>query len=291
MSGRTVWWAKDAAWWRREAVVELLEEFGPAGPAVLDWLTCEAKAQGSTGDVKAGYRAIARGIGVDVVTVCPVVSRCVQLGALDDFKDSGRTFTCRISGWHDEQVRAVETVKKRRQRATASDDSPAKPPDPAKGLNGTKGDMSPTVPESPPTGQDRTEDVVAAEARARGENFANDALHPSLLSVLTILSEAKRPDGGGLLVVDASIDSQLRAKLGTLPADEQQRLALQAAHETAALVQAGSNSTSEATRLYGGVLGRVVERHRAAQRAADKPAGRQRAAARNSRGSERFRAL
>lgn len=33
-AGKTYWWAKDAAWLDREAVVELGVQFGPGGPLV-----------------------------------------------------------------------------------------------------------------------------------------------------------------------------------------------------------------------------------------------------------------
>jgi hypothetical protein len=156
-TGRTTWWAKDSAWWRRERIVELGEEFGPLGPAVVDWLTCEAKAQGTSGRVKAGYRTLARGcFAPPDVPISPVVSRAVGLGLLDDFEQHDRTFTCRISGWEDEQQRAVETVKKRRQRGATPDDSPAKPDNFEEGPSGTGRDVSRSVPPSPPTGQDRT---------------------------------------------------------------------------------------------------------------------------------------
>lgn len=118
--GRTSWWAKDAAWWRRESVVELLEDVGLAGPAVVDWLACEAKAQNAGGVVKAGERTIARGLGIDLVTVGHALSRAVAVGLLDDFEQDGRTFTCRISGWRSEQERANAATRKAREREKAA---------------------------------------------------------------------------------------------------------------------------------------------------------------------------
>lgn len=116
-SGRTVWWAKDAGWWRREYVVELGEEYGPAGPAVLDWLACEAAAQNDGGFVKTGYRSIARGCFIDdLELVRHVVSRCVTLGSLDELEGDDRRFTARISGWSAEQQRGRAAERKRRQR-------------------------------------------------------------------------------------------------------------------------------------------------------------------------------
>ena len=125
-TGRTVWIMKDAAWWRREYVVALGEEFGPAGPAVLDWLACEAKAQNDGGWVKAGPRAIARGTFIDVDTVCHVLSRAVTWGALDDYREADGRFVCRISGWASDQERgrAVnrQAAKRDRDRAQNPDE-------------------------------------------------------------------------------------------------------------------------------------------------------------------------
>jgi SOS response regulatory protein OraA/RecX len=115
--GRTVWWAKDSAWWRRELIVELGEEFGAAGPAVIDWLACEAKAQNDSGCVKAGRKTVARGCFVEVATVSNVLSRSVTLGLLEDFKEDGSRFTCRISGWLADNERASAAARQSRKRA------------------------------------------------------------------------------------------------------------------------------------------------------------------------------
>lgn len=123
-TGRTYWWGKDAAWWRRELIVELGEEFGPAGPAVIDWLSCEAKAQNAAGVVKTGCKSIARGCFVDVVTVSHVVSRSVTLGVLDDYQDLGSRFVCRISGWASDQRRARAADRKAEERANTGDSDP-----------------------------------------------------------------------------------------------------------------------------------------------------------------------
>lgn len=168
-SGRTYWWAKDAAWWRRERIVELGEEFGPAGPAVIDWLSCEAKAQNDGGRVKSGMRSVARGCFVDVPTVESVLSRSVPLGVLDDFEGARGRFTCRISGWSDDQSRGVEAVRKARQRANApvnTEDRPVLvPPCPT---------LSRSVPECPPTGQDRTGVTTTPLTPQRGEHGTPD---------------------------------------------------------------------------------------------------------------------
>lgn len=120
MTGRTIWLAKDIAWWRREWIVALGEEFGADGPAVIDWLECEAKAQNAGGYVKAGPRTISRGTFVDAVTVGHVVSRAVTLGLLEDYFESEGRFTCRISGWKADQERALATSRKAKSRGGQS---------------------------------------------------------------------------------------------------------------------------------------------------------------------------
>lgn len=164
-AGRTVWWAKDCAWWRRELIVELGEEFGPAGPAVIDWLSCEAKGQNDGGVVKAGYRTVARGSFVDVVTVRHVVSRAVQLGALDDFDEQDSRFTCRISGWRQDQEKGRAAARQAAYREGASGSSTPSAADeqavtdrdvsrsvtPSHGESPTEQDRS-TTPPTPPTG-------------------------------------------------------------------------------------------------------------------------------------------
>lgn len=126
--GRTVWRAKDAGWWRREWIVALGEEFGAAGPAVIDWLECEAKAQNDGGLVKAGPRTVARGCFVDVVTVGHVLSRAVTLGLLLDYRESDGRFICRIAWWQADQQRLADTVRKQRQRNGATADPDDMPP-------------------------------------------------------------------------------------------------------------------------------------------------------------------
>lgn len=167
--GRTVWLPKDAAWWRREYVVELGEEFGAEGPAVLDWLCCEAKAQNDGGTVKAGYRSVGRGCFVDVVTVGHVVSRAVQLGALDDFEGDDRRFTCRISGWASDQAKGFAAARKAGQRAR---ETPVNTEDPPRGPKGTDRDKSRRVPPSPemsPRGEESRENNYPPKPPQGGE--------------------------------------------------------------------------------------------------------------------------
>jgi len=170
-SGRTSWWAKDGGWYDRERVVELGEEFGPAGTTVLDWLSCQAKLQNDgpfdapTGVVKSGFRAVARGCFIaDANVVKEIVEFAVEIGALDDLEVNGRTFTCRISGWRSEQGRAAQTARKRDQRAAGhpgtSEDNPGRDtpesPRTTRDNPGPKRSPSQVVPESPTTGHDQT---------------------------------------------------------------------------------------------------------------------------------------
>lgn len=154
--GRTVWWPKDAAWWRREWVVALGEEFGPAGPAVVDWLTCEAKAQHDGGRVKAGLRSCARGAFVDVETVGAVLARAAALGALDDYEHADGRFTARISGWEQDNERGRAAFRKSRQRereqGEVTDRDVSRPVTPGHGES-VKGQER--------TGQEETADAVS----------------------------------------------------------------------------------------------------------------------------------
>jgi hypothetical protein len=115
--GRTIWMPKDTGWWRREHVVELGEEFGPVGPAVLDWLSCEAKLQNDGGNVKAGPRTLARGVFSDLVTVRNVLSRAVTIGALHHFEEHDGRFTCTISGWSSDNQRGWNAFRQADYRA------------------------------------------------------------------------------------------------------------------------------------------------------------------------------
>lgn len=170
-SGRTSWWAKDGGWYDRERVVELGEEFGPAGPLVLDWLSCQAKLQNDgpfdapTGVVKSGFRAVARGCFIaDADIVRSIVELAAEIGALDDLAVDGRTFTCRISGWRSEQGRAAQTARKRDQRAAGQPGTDQDKPGPGAAATprttrdnaGPKRPPSQVVPESPTTGHDQT---------------------------------------------------------------------------------------------------------------------------------------
>lgn len=119
--GRTIWWGKDCDWWDRELIVILGEEFGADGPAVIDWLSCAAKKQNDGGFVKSGPRAISRGCFVAVERISAILSRSVTLGLLDDYAEQGLRFTCRISGWRQDQKRAGDAFRKQESRSAEPD--------------------------------------------------------------------------------------------------------------------------------------------------------------------------
>ena len=87
-------------------------------------------------------------------------------------------------------------------------------------------------------------------------------LHPQLAEVMHVLATAQRPDGGRLVLEPLSIDSQLRAHLRTLPPEDQERLALQAAHEVVAGVRSGGLGSTNGTSVFGGVLRQAVKHDR-----------------------------
>ncbi len=64
-------------------------------------------------------------------------------------------------------------------------------------------------------------------------------LHPQLGEVVQILETCRDPNGRGLLVEPASINSMILAHPDRDP--------VRAAHKTAAIVQAGNNRSSNAT--------------------------------------------
>lgn len=124
--GRTIWRAKDTGWRNREWIVILGEEFGAAGPAVIDWLEDQAKLQNDGGRVKAGPRAIARGAFVDLVTVGHVLSRSVTLGLLVEYEERQGRFECVVSWFSADQGKGGAAFRKARQREA----DPVKPDDP-----------------------------------------------------------------------------------------------------------------------------------------------------------------
>lgn len=120
-AGRTTWWPKDAAWHRRERIVELGEEFGAAGPNVIDVLSSWAQEQRAGGGVRGGFRSLAREAFVDVAEAKAIVERAAAIGALDDLDIEDVTvghgrFVCRVSGWGSDQERGRAAFRKQAQR-------------------------------------------------------------------------------------------------------------------------------------------------------------------------------
>lgn len=117
-AGRTTWWPKDAAWHRRERIVLLGEEFGAAGPNTLDVLCAWAQEQRAAGQVRGGFRSLAREAFVDVAEARTIVEHAAKAGALDDLEidEDGRRFICRVSGWEADQQRGRAAFRKAAQR-------------------------------------------------------------------------------------------------------------------------------------------------------------------------------
>lgn len=157
MSGRTTWWAKDAAWHRRELQVELGEEFGAAGPHILDVLTCWAQEQKATrGEVRGGFRALSREAFVDRDMSRKVMEFAATIGALDDLQidADGRRFVCRVSGFaaDQERGRAAWRQAARRER----DGLEPNPPSLSRSVTDSHGE-SRDVTRKPPPDQTRPE--------------------------------------------------------------------------------------------------------------------------------------
>lgn len=209
--GRTVWWPKDSAWWRRETVVELGEEFGPAGPAVLDWLSCEAKAQNDGGRVKAGVRSCARGVFCDAATVSHVLSRAVALGALDDYEEAAGRFTARISGWRKDNERGQAAARKAAERERRSAGNPDATGDHTHAHLVTDRDSSRPVTPGHLTGQDKPSAEAeggsesARPRRAVDQDALPDGLDARLAALvpdlLAVLAEVQSQRGGAVPTV------------------------------------------------------------------------------------------
>jgi hypothetical protein len=147
-TGRTSWWARDAAEHDRELIVELGEEYGPVGPYTLTVLKDLAQQQRHQGTVRTGFRVLRTKTFAESPELSRlVVERAATIGALDDLviDEDGRRFSCRISGWDADQVRGKETLKKRAQRSGDEGDK-----------TGQVGDESPKRREIPPTRPNQT---------------------------------------------------------------------------------------------------------------------------------------
>ena len=124
MTGRTSWWPCDSAEHDRELIVELGEEFGPAGPYVVRVLKDLAQQQREDGRVRTGFRVLrAKTFAESTGQVREIVERAGAIGALDELEidPDGRRFTCRISGWAADSRRGTEAIRKAHQRRDTSD--------------------------------------------------------------------------------------------------------------------------------------------------------------------------
>jgi hypothetical protein len=84
---------------------------------VIDYLSCEAKAQNNGGRVRFGYRAVARGCFVDnAERVAEIVADASTAGLLDDLEQQDRVLTARVSGWRAEQTPAKAALRQQRHR-------------------------------------------------------------------------------------------------------------------------------------------------------------------------------
>jgi hypothetical protein len=219
MTGRTTWWAKDAAWNRRENVVELGEQYGPGGVTVLDVLSCWGQEQRDGGRVRGGWRTLAREAFVQVDDARAIVEHAERIGALDDLQvdEDGRRFSVRVSGWKSDQERGRSAFRK----AASRDDGPSGTDPDAPGRPGTDQDLSRSVPASaqpdqnkssssplPPKGADagsnEEDDEAEPSSRRRSrrvdpsqlpDDFPDDLL-PAIAAVLPVLRRVHGMRGG-----------------------------------------------------------------------------------------------
>lgn len=166
---------KDSAWWRRERIVELGEEFGAAGPAVIDWLSCEAKVQDDGGRVKSGLRSVARGCFVDVDVARHVLSRArsVTVGLIEDYVEDGTRFECRLSGWSADNARGGAALRQRASRERRASESGSGEPD-----------VGTTATEQDVTGRDLSRSVTSSHLRGEESREEVESQSPSGLDSL-----------------------------------------------------------------------------------------------------------
>lgn len=164
--GRIIWRPRDCGYLSREWIVELGEEFGPAGPLIIEHLEDQAKLQNDGGRVKTGPRSVARACFVDVVTVGHVVSHAVTLGLLVDYEERQGRFECVIAWFGADNRRGMDAKRKANQRARQSVDTGD--PDPVVTVGH---DQSRPVTECPLKREERREEQLPA-ANAAGKAAA-----------------------------------------------------------------------------------------------------------------------
>lgn len=122
-AGRTLWYSEDSAFVQRGRIVALGEEFGAVVLAVMMVLRGEAKQQNDSGWVLSALSTVARNsFSGDRVLVRRVIERAGEMGELDEleWKDDGLRFTCRISGWKDDQDKAATARRVAKHRARSN---------------------------------------------------------------------------------------------------------------------------------------------------------------------------
>lgn len=251
-----MWVPKDVGYYRRQKVVAAGVACERA-PAVLDWLTCEAKSQ-ADGDrdehgwVKSGYAAIAHGACFGHATADDArtaVSQLVHAGLLDDFEEhAAGIFTARISGWREDVFLKLEATRARTRRASKAE-TPAPEPKDSAGRSGTGDDTSQNVPQSPL--QDRTGQNRDDDGRAGARTDSNIG-HPQLDEVLAQLRTVD-----GLAVDDMGVLNALtRAERSGLDGLELAEATVAAARE---YIAAGTMRARGASTLMNAILKRREE--------------------------------
>lgn len=217
--GRTIWRTKDCLWHEREWIVILVDEFGPAGYAVIDYLEGQAKLQNDGGQVKTGPRAIARATGTDPVTVCHVLSRSVTLGLLLDYRESNGRFICTIAWFGADQGKGMAASRQAKRRASDPVDK-GDPPSLSRSVTPRHGPSRPvtnTVQDSTasPTEKNSTAELRSAGIRAF-DYWRVQCDHPHAqfgpdrerLAVAR-LRERKRHHGGSLAAAVADLHTAI----------------------------------------------------------------------------------
>lgn len=252
VSGRTSWWAHDAAWHRRGRQMRLAAKFGPAGPWVLCVITSLAQEQRSrendNGEVHHDVFALGRECFIDDESeVRAIVAFAGEIGALDGLRWShdGERFTARVSGWAAEQARAENTVKKRRQRAEKTSGD-------KRGQTGTNSEMSPFVPLPDQTRPDHRSVCLSERADA-------DAID-DLVAQVVAAAESGRMAWTSNLTQRGEYEAGMREHLRSVPLD----VAKQAATDFAAKSAGGDRRLGgNPVSALGGFVKRAADGHKA----------------------------
>ena len=277
-----LWVKSEAAFLANRCVRALGYAHGPGGPLLVKHLEGLAKVAerraDRAGEVETGWQQLADEAFLGTAEEAKaIVATAVELGMVEIVDEAGPLVTLFLTGYASSQAvpsQSPAAVKQRARRARRAVEKGDRGDTCTPDVAPSRGDMSPgrsgaVAPEGEGEGEGEGEAHAAsspaaparealpgpAEAEAAG-------LHPQLAAVMHVLESAQRPDGGRLVLEPLSIDSQLRAHLRTLPADDQERLALQAAHEAVAGVRSGALASTNGTSVFGGVLRQAVRHDR-----------------------------